>query len=364
MLRQRRISSEKDFRDVCEAFLIGMVSYFKQGVTDKPVMELAMLIEEELYKKVLYESPPDDIHRDTLWKAIKTTSLYKNIADTILQNLRDKASLVNIGEIQAKFQNDGKALLGYLLNDIKLVKDVASSSSSSSSSSLLPLSSATATTTAATTTTTAAPINKKRPLSTNTKKEKPHMKPRLSLSLKLGPPSSSMPPSDSQPQQSMPPPQQPSSSVSYDDDVFLDDESTINAEPEETSNHEYAASSSSESWTLRHASHSSDQSVGIEGSLGWGDASSEKQTQLEYLQKQLQERERIAMELKRERENEMEALMVEANEHKKTEEEKLVELEVQQRADREADMIRTEEEAAARVNLSSGIEALNNFMEE
>ena len=109
---------------------MGMVSDFKQGVTDKPVMELAMLIEEELYKKVLYESPPDDIHRDTLWRAIKTTSLYKNIADTILQNLRDKASSVNIGEVQAKFQNDGKALLGYLLNDIKSVKDVASSSSS------------------------------------------------------------------------------------------------------------------------------------------------------------------------------------------------------------------------------------------
>ena len=147
-------------------------------------------------------------------------------------------------------------------------------------------------------------------------------------------------------------------------DMFLDDESTINVEPEETFNHEYAASSSSESWTLRHASHSSDQSVGMEGSLGWGDAISEKQTQLEYLQKLSQERERIAMELKRDRENEMEALMLGANEHKKTEEEKLAELEAQQRADREADMLRTEEEAAARVNLSSGIEALNNFMEE
>ena len=326
MLRQKRISCQREFRDLCETFLTSLVSLLRKHVTDKPLMELAILVEEELYKKILYECPPDDVNRDTIWNAIKTTSQYANKGDMILQNLSEKASSVNMNDIIDKFQSDGKALLGYLLNDIKFVKDATNYT---------------------------APVNKKRALVTNTKKDKAPVKPRVSLSLKLAPPSSK-PPDFEQHRQHSPQLGRVSSSVSHDEDYLFDN--SMVTEPEEYSSHQFPTDSSS--WNVRDVSDVSvDQSAG----MGWGDAIKEKERQLEQEYIKTQEREKIARGLKRDRESDMEALLIEAREHQKTEEEKLADLEAQQKADKEADRIRREEEAAISVNLNSGHDALDSF---
>ena len=297
-------------------------------------MELAMLIEEELYKKVLYECPPDDVHRDTLWKAIKTTSHYANKADTILQNLREKAPSVNIIDILDKYQHDGKALLGYLLSDIKFVKDVANHT---------------------------AAVNKKRPLMTNTKKEKSTLKPTLSFKLAL--PSSK--PQDFQSQQQQYPTlpaesnlERHPSAVSNDEDYFLD---TSMVGPEDYLPNDQSAANVS-SWNVQP--EVSDKSAGKSTGMDWGDAISERKMQLEQEYIKTQERDKIARDLKRDRESDMEALMIEAQEHKKTEEEKLADLEAKQRADKEVDRIRREEETATSVNLNSGLDVLDSFLHD
>ena len=338
MLKQRRITSQKDFRDLCESFLTSLVSLFKEDVTDKPIMELAMLIEEELYKKVLYDCPPDDIHRDTLWKAIKTTSHYANKADTILQNLTEKSPTVNMNEVLDKFQHDGKALLGYLMNDIKLVKDVLNPT---------------------------AAVNKKRPLIPNVKKEKSSLKPRPSLSLKLSLPSSLPRDFQLQPQQQHSTTSKQSnlerlpSNVSNDDDYYYD--TSVAADPEDyTANDQFDANAGS--WNIQR--DVLENSVNQQSGLGWGDAVSEKQRQREQEYIKTQEKDKIARDLQRDRESGVEALKMEAQQQKKTEEEKLADIEAKKIAEREADRIRREEEAAASVNLNSGLDALDSFLHD
>ena len=83
MSLQRTVSSELEYVQLCEDFVSAIVAaIMEKKVMDIPLIEFAMNIEEEVYKKIAEEHGLDS--SSVIWRSTATIASYIALAEKVL----------------------------------------------------------------------------------------------------------------------------------------------------------------------------------------------------------------------------------------------------------------------------------------